>query len=336
MGGKAEKGSTKWLSNNMKSKGLQRLRWYCQVCERQMRDENGFKQHCLSEAHNRNMQIVGEDSRKFINQYSDDFKRDFLRLLRTAHGEKKVHANHFYQEYISDKQHTHMNATRWPSLTEFVKYLGREGICRVEEGERGLEIAWIDDSPEALRRREAVARKDKMERGDEERQARMLEAQIKRANEQKREQQTQDHMLDRKDTGPISFTFGAPTPKEKVAQQLEADASDTKGSGTMLDGETQALKLEDGKVNPSEEPKKDEPAKTMSISMNTTNAKSKPINVFSSKNNPLKQKRAAVMEQPKKMSELERVMLADKEEQERKRQRMHDRDAGRGKRVKLG
>jgi hypothetical protein len=62
---KAEVGSTKFLNNKLKSKGLQRLRWYCQVgenmpqlfapvtnrllqvCERQMRDENGFKMHTV-------------------------------------------------------------------------------------------------------------------------------------------------------------------------------------------------------------------------------------------------------------------------------------------------
>ena len=31
--GKAEAGSTKWVSNQMKSKGLTRLRWFCQICE---------------------------------------------------------------------------------------------------------------------------------------------------------------------------------------------------------------------------------------------------------------------------------------------------------------
>ncbi len=29
--------------------GLGRLRWYCQVCEKQCRDENGFKMHAQSE-----------------------------------------------------------------------------------------------------------------------------------------------------------------------------------------------------------------------------------------------------------------------------------------------
>ena len=49
MGKKAEVGTPKWLSNKIKSKGLQKLRWYCQMCEKQCRDENGFKCHTMSE-----------------------------------------------------------------------------------------------------------------------------------------------------------------------------------------------------------------------------------------------------------------------------------------------
>jgi len=105
---KAEVGSTKYLNNKLKSKGLQRLRWYCQVCERQMRDENGFKMHTMSESHVRQMLVVGENAKKFISDYSGQFQRDFLQLLRTSHGEKKVQLNHFYQEYISNKEHVNM------------------------------------------------------------------------------------------------------------------------------------------------------------------------------------------------------------------------------------
>ena len=42
---KNDVGGPKWLANKMKSKGLQKLRWYCQMCEKQCRDENGFKCH---------------------------------------------------------------------------------------------------------------------------------------------------------------------------------------------------------------------------------------------------------------------------------------------------
>lgn len=43
-----------------------------------------------------------------------------------------------------------MNATRWVTLTEFVKHLGRAGIAKVDETEKGWFIAWIDNSPKAL------------------------------------------------------------------------------------------------------------------------------------------------------------------------------------------
>lgn len=65
-------------------------------------------------------------------------------------GTKRVFANRVYQEYIQDKSHLHMNSTRWVTLTEFVKHLGRSGIARVDETEKGWFLAWIDNSPKTL------------------------------------------------------------------------------------------------------------------------------------------------------------------------------------------
>ena len=59
-------------------------------------------------------------------------------------------ANQVYQEFIQDKNHLHMNSTRWVTLTEFIKHLGRAGIVHVDETEKGWFIAWIDSSPKAL------------------------------------------------------------------------------------------------------------------------------------------------------------------------------------------
>lgn len=61
-----------------------------------------------------------------------------------------MRANQVYQEYIADKNHLHMNSTRWVTLSEFVKHLGRTGVARVDETEKGWFIAWIDSSPKAL------------------------------------------------------------------------------------------------------------------------------------------------------------------------------------------
>ena len=65
----------------MKSKGLQRLRWYCQVCEKQCRDENGFKCHAASESHLRQMLVVGEHAGSHIAGFSNQFQSEFVSLL---------------------------------------------------------------------------------------------------------------------------------------------------------------------------------------------------------------------------------------------------------------
>ena len=58
-----------------------------------------------------------------------EFLDCFMELLSRRFGTKRVGANVVYQEYISDRQHTHMNSTQWETLSEFVKWLGREGKC---------------------------------------------------------------------------------------------------------------------------------------------------------------------------------------------------------------
>ncbi|KAF7348188.1 Zinc finger protein rts2 [Mycena sanguinolenta] len=178
---RAEVGTPKYVANKMKSKGLQRLRWYCQVCEKQCRDENGFKCHAQSESHLRQMLIVGENAGKHIQNFSQEFQSTFVALLSRRFGTKRVRANQVYQEYISDKNHLHMNSTRWVTLTEFVKHLGRSGIARVDETEKGWFLAWIDNSPKALAKAEASLKKDRATTSDEQRERTLIAEQIERA-----------------------------------------------------------------------------------------------------------------------------------------------------------
>ena len=336
---RAEAGSTKALSNQLKSKGLQRLRWYCQACSRQMRDENGFKCHVASESHVRNMMVIGEDPRKAINEFSRQFQRDFVQLLRTGHGEKKINANHFYQEYIGNKEHVHMNATRWASLTEFVKMLGREGVVRVEEdegrmdegnergGASGLMIAWIDDSPEALRRKEAVRRREAQDRGDEELEQRLVREQIRRARRDgvgKREEEGDDELgengdeeerdgegIKRRDGEKIVLDFGSKKHEKPPTPPLtDKEDSPEDRSPTTQDNED---------VVKSHAPPTDTKS-TPAVKPISFGAPAKSKNIFASapKKNALTgpKKYTAVPERP--MSAAERIM---KEELERKRQR---------------
>ncbi|GJJ14956.1 hypothetical protein Clacol_009226 [Clathrus columnatus] len=178
---RAEVGSTKWVANKMKSKGLQRLRWYCQVCQKQCRDENGFKCHAQSESHLRQMLVVGEHAGKHIADFSSQFQSEFVALLSRRFGTKRVFANRVYQEYIQDKSHLHMNSTRWVTLTEFVKHLGRCGIARVDETEKGWFLAWVDNSPKTLAKQEAAMKKERLTMSDEQRERLLIAEQIERA-----------------------------------------------------------------------------------------------------------------------------------------------------------
>ena len=157
---KAEKGTIKYLANKMKAKGLQKLRWYCQMCEKQCRDENGFKCHTTSESHQRQLLLFAESEEKFLDQFSQDFEDGYLYLLKRCHGTKRVFANGIYQDYIHERDHIHMNSTKWLTLTEFVQHLGKSGKCVVDQTEKGWYVTWIDRDPETIARQEALEKKE--------------------------------------------------------------------------------------------------------------------------------------------------------------------------------
>lgn len=174
----------KAIANRIKAKGLQKLRWYCQMCQKQCRDENGFKCHTMSESHQRQLLLFAENPDEYIDSFSKEFLDDFVKLLSRRFGTKRVHANQVYQEYIADRNHVHMNGTQWETLTDFVKWLGRENLCVVDETEKGWFISYIDRSPDTIQHQEAQAKKMRMDIGDEERMAKFLEKQIERGKEQ--------------------------------------------------------------------------------------------------------------------------------------------------------
>ncbi|KAJ3778650.1 domain of Kin17 curved DNA-binding protein-domain-containing protein [Lentinula raphanica] len=285
---RAEVGTPKYVANKMKSKGLQRLRWYCQVCEKQCRDENGFKCHAASESHLRQMLVVGEHAGKHISNFSQEFQSTFVALLSRRFGTKRVRANQVYQEYIADKHHLHMNSTRWVTLTEFVKHLGRTGVARVDETEKGWFIAWIDNSPKALAKAEASMKKERATVSDEQRERMLIAEQIERAAAEAGPSQSE--------TPPENLGLQRDERAEKVVLSLAAKPVESASSSAVLNP---PLKLNALKMNPLK------PA---------VNPLKQP-NVFKTSSSSEKdsKKRAAPM------SAAERLII---EEQERKRRRM--------------
>ncbi|NWI13343.1 KIN17 protein, partial [Crypturellus soui] len=211
--GKSDFLSPKAIANRIKSKGLQKLRWYCQMCQKQCRDENGFKCHCMSESHQRQLLLASENPQQFLNYFSQEFRNDFLELLRRRFGTKRVHNNIVYNEYISHREHIHMNATQWETLTDFTKWLGREGFCKVDETPKGWYIQYIDRDPETIRRQQELERKKKQDLDDEEKTAKFIEKQVRRGLEGKELEV------------PVYTELSRESEEEKVAFNLNKGAS---------------------------------------------------------------------------------------------------------------
>lgn len=212
-----------------------------------------------------------------------------------------------------------MNATKWKSLTQFAAHLGREGICRVEETEKGLFVSWIDNSPETMKRREAIMRKERQDKGDEEREQKQIQEQIERAQQKADKEDDLDpeaKLLQRKEGEKVKLNigFGAKPAEAKYESEKqpfpEQKVKSITPEATALAAESPAPSAE---VAPA-------PAPKISMSLGGGN---KPKNVFAAaaKKNPLAGKRGPVMEAPKKMTEQERIMKAEMEAMERKRSR---------------
>ncbi|KAE7999444.1 hypothetical protein FH972_003877 [Carpinus fangiana] len=173
----------KAIANRIKAKGLQKLRWYCQMCQKQCRDENGFKCHCMSESHQRQMQIFGQNPMRVVEGYSEEFESTFLEHMKRSHRFSRVAATVVYNEYINDRHHVHMNSTEWATLTEFIKHLGRTGKCKVEETPKGWFITYIDRDSETLFKERMKNKRIKADLVEEEKQEREIQKQIERAAE---------------------------------------------------------------------------------------------------------------------------------------------------------
>ncbi|GFR52671.1 hypothetical protein Agub_g15295 [Astrephomene gubernaculifera] len=229
----------KAIANRIKSKGLQKLRWYCQLCQKQCRDENGFKCHQTSEGHKRQMELFGMNAHRVVEGYSEEFESAFMEHLRRAHPFSRVLAKNVYNEYITDRHHVHMNSTRWLTLTEFVKYLGKSGQCKVEETEKGWYITLIHKDPKMQLEEERRNKRSEVEREEEERHMAALQEQIERAKRARlekgeplseEEEDEEAHCLQRDETeGPIKLSLAAPQPAAAAAAAAVAGGAGTSG-----------------------------------------------------------------------------------------------------------
>lgn len=112
---------------------LHKQKFYCQICEKACKDENGFKVHCKTPGHVNKMKVLSEDSDFYINSYSRQFEDEFLRFLRLKgmSGDTFCSSN-LYQDFIKETpNHVHLNATRWTKLTNFLYSLEAKGYLKI-------------------------------------------------------------------------------------------------------------------------------------------------------------------------------------------------------------
>lgn len=155
----------KEIAKRIKAKGLNKLRFYCQVCEKSCRDANGYKCHLTTEGHQRAIMVFANNHKSMTEDFSNEFHKSYLDVLRRR-GSTPQLANRLYQEVIGDRHHTHMNSTKWGSLTAYLMWLKDQKLADVEENDRGLFVTYIDHDPETAKRNEERLRIERAEQRD--------------------------------------------------------------------------------------------------------------------------------------------------------------------------
>lgn len=223
----------------------------------------------------------------------------------------------------------HMNATRWVTLTEFVKHLSRSGIARVDETEKGWFIAWIDNSPNALAKQEASMMKERATMSDEQRERTLIAEQIARAEAEKKEKGDNSEDEDKpavedglkRDEGeklvlsfsmkPAASTSGSNSPPDTSTPESSTAAVSPTSTSTAVTSSTISTGLKLGL-----KPVAANPLKRPNVFKMAAASKS---NADKSKSNDAEKPVAAGQKRGQEMTAAERLILED---QERKRRRM--------------
>ncbi|CAG8667733.1 28428_t:CDS:2 [Gigaspora margarita] len=277
----------KAIANRIKAKGLQKLKWYCQMCQKQCRDENGYQCHIRSESHLRQMDLLKENPSMYMQGYSKQFHDDFIKLLSRRWGTKRVHANLVYQEYISDRHHVHMNGTIWDTLTDFVKHLGREGTCSVDETPKGWFISWIDNT---------IQKKERAEKGEEERARKLIEEQIERAQKEA------------EDLGETFTELKRSNEEDKIKLNISLAKSESSTSPSTVKTDSSTTLAPSTNVSTH-----------TSISFNKPTSQKMSLSALAKKSGSLNvQKKDKEKEQPKKLTAMEQIIIDDMARKKRK------------------
>jgi DNA/RNA-binding protein KIN17 len=189
----------------------------------------------MSESHQRQLLLFADNSSKFMDDFSREFNTEYLNTLRRRFGTKRVNANIVYQELIADRNHIHMNATKWLTLTDYVQYLGRQGHCIIDQTEKGWFVTYIDRDPEALRRQEEIEKKRKLEIDDQQRQQIYLEKQMEKDKQKGPVQTVEPTELKKNENEVLKINFLKPKSNLKETHIINEDKPCTSNNSSDED-----------------------------------------------------------------------------------------------------
>jgi len=121
----------------------------------------------------------------YLARFSQEVQDGFLEVLKIKFGYSSFSPlNKVYNEYIRDPYHTHLNSTKWASLSEFAAALESQGLVELTRetdptGTEQIHIRMIDkdrDKREALAQLSSKEFRRDLERKREEKE---LEKRIK-------------------------------------------------------------------------------------------------------------------------------------------------------------
>jgi DNA/RNA-binding protein KIN17 len=200
----------------------------------------------------RQVSLFSQNANAFLDEYSSAFEKAFMELVRRRWRFKDILAKKAYNEYIQDKEHVHMNATRWITMTDFVNHLGKTGLCDVRESEEGMVIRYIDRDPQREAKQAAMREREKEELEQREierkrlmKQVKAMDSQTSNSNELSVEPvnpSSSDSASSQSSTpsGPISFSFNIAKPSSSAtftsnSQSNESNAPSTDVKSPELD-----------------------------------------------------------------------------------------------------
>lgn len=174
----------------------------------------------MSEAHLRQMSLFRDNAASYVEEFSQTFCNAFMSIMRRKGG-LRVRANTVYNELISERHHTHMNSTKWTTLTDFVAYLGKQALCAVDynSDDSAWYVQYIDRDPLKMARKleleQQAAKEERLEMQAEKRiqmQLRQMQEQqqqhVQREDDEK-EQQSIVPLDARSEAERLAFSFSS-------------------------------------------------------------------------------------------------------------------------------